>query len=101
MDGPLELPFSVYTRNLNESYWIKRIEQRRRQHKTEGVRHWLHGLNEVHKKWCRLVFKYYKMSGTNTLLKCLETVSSTFHWFNLLSNIPLDIPQEEAKTMLL
>ena len=97
MDGPLELPFSVYTRNLNESYWIKRIEKRRRQHKTKGMPHWLDHLDEVHKKWCRLVFKYYKMSGTNTILKCLETVSSTFHWFNLLSNIPLHTPLEEAK----
>jgi hypothetical protein len=104
MDGPLELPFTVYARNLNESWWIKRIEKRRRQHKTKGMPHWLDHLNslevvqaKVHKKWCRLVFKYYKMSGTNTILKCLETVSSTFHWFNLLFNIPLDTPLEEAK----
>ena len=101
MDGPLELPFSVYTRNLNESWWIKRIEKRRRQHKTKGMPHWLDHLDEVHKKWCRLVFKYYKMSGTNTLLKCLETVSSTFRWFNWLSNIPLYHSEEEAKTMLM
>ena len=101
MDGPLELPFSVYTRNLNESYWIKQIEQHRQQHKREGGRHWLHGLKKVHKKWCGLVLKYYKMSGTNCILNCLDTVSSTFRWFNLLSNIPLDVPKGQAKLMLL